>query len=143
MIRGDVAACLSALRAGEDVARETTADAIVIPQLHEQIFPAIAQAALVDRVGALGILESFNVATLIEGADAAVKSAEVHLLEIRLAMALGGKAFCVLTGDVAAVRAAVETGRHVIGEKGALTNWAVIPLPKAELVKELLGGRLI
>jgi microcompartment protein CcmL/EutN len=143
IVRGDVAACISAVGAGEEAARETTADAIVIPQLHDEIFPAIAQSSLVDEVGALGILESFNVATLIEGADAAVKSAEVHLIEIRLAMALGGKAFCVLTGDVAAVRAAVETGKHVIGEKGALTNWAVIPSPKAELVKELLGGRLI
>ncbi len=142
IVRGDVAACRSAVSAGEEVGRETVADAIVIPHLHEEVFPAIAQASLVERVQALGVLESFNVATLIEGADAAVKSAEVHLLEIRLAMALGGKAFCILTGEVAAVRAAVETGKSVIGDKGCLTNWAVIPAPNPELVKEILGGRL-
>lgn len=143
LVRGDVAACTASVAAGEAVARETTADSIVIPNLHDDVFPAIAQSAVIDEVAALGVIEAFNVATLIEGADAAVKAAEVRLLEIRLAMALGGKAFCVLSGEVAAVRAAVEAGKMVIGEKGLLTNWAVIPAPNAALVKELLGGRLL
>lgn len=143
LVRGDVAACEASVAAGMEVGRETVADSIVIPNLHDEIFPAISQSAVVDGVAALGVLEAFNVATLIEGADAAVKAAEVHLVEIRLAMALGGKAFCVLTGEVAAVRAAVESGKQVIGEKGLLTNWAVIPSPSGALVKELLGGRLI
>lgn len=143
LVRGDVAACEASVAAGMGAGRETVADSIVIPNLHDDIFPAISQSAVIDEVAALGVLEAFNVATLIEGADAAVKAAEVHLVEIRLAMALGGKAFCVLTGEVAAVRAAVESGIRVIGEKGLLTNWAVIPSPSAALVKELLGGRLI
>ncbi len=143
LVRGDVAACNAAVAAGEAVGRETVADSIVIPNLHDEVFPAISQSAEVGAVAALGILEAFNVAALIEGADAAVKAAEVKLVEIRLAMALGGKAFCVLTGDVAAVRAALETGKLVIGEKGLLVNWALIPSPNAALVKELLGGRLL
>jgi microcompartment protein CcmL/EutN len=142
LVRGDVAACASSVQAGEAVGKECVADSVVIPHLHEQIFPAMSQSSLVEAVEALGVLEAFDVAALIEGADAAVKAAEVHLLEIRLAMALGGKAFCILTGQVAAVRAAIEAGSLVIGEKGLLTQWAVIPAPKAELVRELLGGRL-
>ena len=143
LVRGDVAACNASVSAGEALGRETVADSIVIPNLHDDVFPAISQSSAIDAVAALGILEAFNVATLIEGADAAVKAAEVRLLEIRLAMALGGKAFCVLTGEVAAVRAAVEAGKMIIGEKGLLTNWAVIPSPDPALVKELLGGRLL
>ena len=143
LVRGDVAACSSALSAGQDLGGEAVADAIVIPHLHEQVFPALSQSAEVEAVQALGVLEAFNVATLIEGADAAVKAAQVRLIEIRIAMALGGKAFCILTGEVAAVRAAVDAGKEVIGEKGLLTNWAVIPAPRPELVKEILGGRLL
>lgn len=143
LVRGDVAACEASVSAGEAVGREMVADSVVIPNLHEQIFPAMSQSSLVEAVEALGVLEAFDVAALIEGADAAVKAAEVRLLEIRLAMALGGKAFCILTGRVAAVRAAVEAGSLVIGEKGLLTSWAVIPAPKDELVRELLGGRLL
>lgn len=143
LVRGDVAACDSAVEAGAASAKDCVADRIVIANLHPEVFPAIAQSSVVEKVEALGILEGFNVASLIEAADAAVKSAEVTLVEIRLAMALGGKAFAVLSGQVSAVRAAVETGKMVLGERGLLTNWAVIPAPRPELVKELLGGRLI
>ena len=143
LVRGDVAACRASVDEGIRDGAEAVADAIVIPNLHEQVFPAISQSAEIGPVETLGILEAFNVATLIEGADAAVKSAEVSLLEIRLAMALGGKAFCILTGTVAATQAAVEAGKLVIGEKGLLAGWALIPSPHRALVKELLGGRLI
>ena len=63
-----------------------------------------------EALEALGIIESFSVASLIEGADAMAKSANVQLVEVRLAMALGGKAFASVTGSVAAVTAAVEAG---------------------------------
>jgi microcompartment protein CcmL/EutN len=75
---------------------------------------------------------------LIEGADAAVKTADVNLIEIRLAMALGGKAFATLNGEVAAVRAAVEAGAAVVAEKGLLVNTVVIPSPSAQLYREVL-----
>lgn len=142
LVRGDVAACASSLKAGEEAGRECVADSVLIPSLHEEVFPAISQATQVAKVEALGVIEGFNVATLIEAADASVKSAEVHLLEIRMAMALGGKAFAVLTGSVAAVTAAVQTGKMALKEKGLLTNYAIIPSPKKELIKELLEGRL-
>lgn len=142
LVRGDVAACVSSVRAGSEAGRDCVADSVTIPNLNDQVFPAISQSPAVGKVEALGIIEGFNVSTLIEAADAAVKSAEVSLLEIRLAMALGGKAFAVVTGSVAAVTAAVATGKEVLREKGLLTNYAIIPAPKKELVKELLEGRL-
>ena len=89
-----------------------------------------------DGLDALGVLESFSVAALIEGADAAVKSAYVQLIEMRLAMALGGKAFVTMTGSVAAVRSAVDAGAQVVGQKGMLVNKAVIPSPRPELMTD-------
>jgi microcompartment protein CcmL/EutN len=86
----------------------------------------------------LGILESFNVATLLEGADAAAKAAAVTLLEIRLAMALGGKAFCTLTGDVGSVQSAVAAGRQVLAEAGALVNAVVISRPHPDVYREVI-----
>ncbi|MEK9138812.1 MAG: BMC domain-containing protein, partial [Bacteroidota bacterium] len=113
-------------------------DTFVIPNVHASVFPAIAGAAQVESFDALGIIESFSVASLIEGADAAVKAARVELIEIRLAMALGGKAFCTLTGDVAAVKAAVDAGAAAVAEKGLLVNKVVIPHPRKELLKEIV-----
>ena len=92
MVRGDVAAVEAAVAAGMSAGHFSVIDSFVIPNLHESVFPAISGDAKVEALEALGIVESFSVASLIEGADAAVKAANVELIEIRLAMALGGKA---------------------------------------------------
>ncbi|HXI24854.1 MAG TPA: BMC domain-containing protein [Pyrinomonadaceae bacterium] len=66
------------------------------------------------------------------------RSADVMLIEIRLAMALGGKAFVTMTGNVAAVQAAVDAGASVLGGKGLLVNKIVIPAPRMELLNEIV-----
>ena len=138
MVRGDVAAVEASVSAGLSGCRFAVIDSFVIPNLHEAVFPAIAGSTKVEELNALGIVESFSVASLIEGADAAVKTANVELIEIRLAMALGGKAFVTLTGNVAAVQSAVEAGAQVVGQKGMLVNKVVIPHPRPELLNEMI-----
>src|ERR1039457_6605204 len=96
MVRGDVAAVEAAVSSGMSGCRFAVIDSFVIPNLHEAVFPAISGASKAGELEALGIVESFSVASLIEGADAAVKTANVQLIEIRLEMALGGKAFVTM-----------------------------------------------
>src|SRR5512143_3784137 len=122
MVRGDVAAVQASVDAGSRAGSFSGIDTFVIPNVHEDVFPAISGSSKVETLEALGILESFSVASLIEGADAAAKSANVKLIEVRLAMALGGKAFVTLTGNVAAVRSAVESGAQGSAKKGWLVN---------------------
>ena len=138
MVRGDVGAVQAAVAAGNSAGHFSIIDSFVIPNLHESVFPAISGASKVEEMEALGIVESFSVASLIEGADAAVKAANVQLIEIRLAMALGGKAFVTMTGNVAAVQSAVDAGAHVVGQKGMLVNKVVIPSPRPELLTEMI-----
>jgi len=138
MVRGDVAAVQSSVDAGSRAGAFSVIDTFVIPNVHDSLFPALSGTAKVERLEALGILESFSVASLIEGADAAAKAANVQLIEVRLAMALGGKAFVTLTGNVAAVRSAVEAGAEVIAKKGLLVNKVVIPQPRRELLSEMI-----
>jgi microcompartment protein CcmL/EutN len=138
MVRGDVAAVQASVESGSQTGDFSVIDTFVIPNLHDDVFPAITGINKVEAIEALGIIESFSVASLIEGADAAVKAAQVRLVEIRLAMALGGKAFVSLTGTVAAVRSAVDAGARVISQKGLLTNKVVIAQPRPELLNEIL-----
>jgi microcompartment protein CcmL/EutN len=138
LVRGEVAAVQSSVEAGGQACRASVIDTFVLPNVHESVFPALAGTAAAGPLEALGVLEAFSVASLVEGADAAAKSANVRLIEIRLAMALGGKAFVSLTGSVSAVRTAVEAGARVIGAKGLLVNKAVIPNPRPELLSDLV-----
>ena len=138
LIGGDVAAVGAAVHAGCTAAKGCLSDQFVIPSVHPDVFAALARSRPVEPSGALGILESFNVANLIEAADAAVKAANVTLLEIRLAMALGGKAFATFTGDVSSVQAAVDAGRAVIAGAGLLVNAVVIARPHPDVYRELI-----
>ncbi len=138
MVRGDVAAVESSVVRGREAGSFSVIDSVVIPNLHEAVFPAIAGSNKLQAMEALGVIESFSVASLIQAADAAVKAANVKLLEIRLAMALGGKAFVTLTGEVGAVRASVGAGAAVVSAKGLLTNMVVIPQPRPELLSEMI-----
>ncbi len=138
LIGGDVSAVTASVEAGGKAGRGSIIDVFIIPNVHPAVFPAIAGSSNVTMLEALGIVESFSVASLIEASDAAVKAANVQLIEIRLAMALGGKAFMTLTGDVAAVQAAVDAGAAVVSEKGLLVNKVVIPHPRKELLSEVV-----
>ena len=53
-------------------------------------------------------------------------------------MALGGKAFVTLTGDVAAVESAVGAAAQIVDQKGLLVNKVVIPRPRPELLNEMI-----
>ena len=138
LIGGEVAEVQSAVDAAVTNVDFAIIDTFVIPNVHPDIFPALSGHSGVKTLEALGIIESFSVASLIEGADAAVKAASVKIIEIRLAMALGGKAFCTITGEVAAVTSAVDSGAKVISDRGLLVNKVVIPQPRPELLSEMI-----
>ena len=138
LIAGEIGSVASALDAGRDAANGCLIDSVLIPNIHPDVFAAMGRTQTPEPDGALGIFESFNVATLILGADAAAKSANVRLLEVRLAMAMGGKAFCTLTGDVAAVQAAVDAGKRFIGEQGMLVNAVVLSRPHPDVYREVV-----
>jgi microcompartment protein CcmL/EutN len=138
LIGGDTAAVQSAVAAGATAANGCLIDQFIIANVHPDVISAIGRTHPAEPTGALGILESFNVATLIQAADVAAKAANVILLEIRLAMALGGKAFVTMTGDVASVESAIAAGRRVISEAGVLVNAVVISRPHPDVYREVI-----
>src|SRR5450432_2692279 len=75
MVRGDVAAVQAAVAAGISGTRFSVIDSFVIPNLHEAVFPAISGTTKVEALEALGIVESFSVASVIVNKNEAVKAA--------------------------------------------------------------------
>lgn len=109
-------------------------DKFLIPNAHPSLFPALSGVTPPPKIEALGIIEGFSVAGIVEAADAAAKAANVQLIEIQAAMAIGGKGFVTMTGDVAAVNAAVEAGAKLVEERGLLVDKVVIPSPCPEII---------
>jgi microcompartment protein CcmL/EutN len=136
LVGGDVASVEASVAAGKEVGGGAVIDSCLIANIDQAIFPAISGTVIQQSLAALGVIESFSVASLFEGADVAAKAADVQLLEIRLAMALGGKAFVKISGDVGSVEAAVEAGAARISARGMLVNKVVIPAPSPQLLGE-------
>jgi len=128
---------LGSVQAAIDSARvkfpEMLVDSFVLGNPHESIFSAIYGACEVGDVEALGIVETFTVAGTIVAADVAAKTADIRLVEVRLARGLAGKSFCLFTGDVAAVTAAVEKAKAAVTNDGMLLDSAIIPRPDKKL----------
>ena len=137
---GTVAAVEASLAAGQTEAEGYLIDDTIIPSVHEEVFPALANSVELPEgaVKALGIVETFSASSIIECADAGVKASKVNLLRIHVAMAIGGKGFVTLTGDVAAVQAAVKAAAQVASEHGILVATTVIPNPRRELFREFI-----
>jgi microcompartment protein CcmL/EutN len=53
-------------------------------------------------------------------------------------MAIGGKGFVLLTGDISSVEAAVAAAAPVAGAEGMLVSSVVIPAPRRELFREYI-----
>jgi len=137
IVEGEVAAVRSAVEAGKYSAGSTLVDSLVIPGIHEQVAPAIGATAEVDEVNALGVMESFSICSAIQAADTAVKAAAINLIEIRLGRGLGGKAFVILTGEVAAVKAAVEAAEALEEVQGMLGASTIIPSPHKKIIESI------
>ena len=138
LISGD----LSAVRAAVDAAKTSNpnrlVDSFVLGNPHESIFPAIYGATEINNQKALGIVETYSAASMVAAADAAAKTAVVQLVEIRLAKGMCGKSYMVLTGDVAAVTAAVEKAKADIGDRGMLLDSSVIANPDEKTWRNIL-----
>ena len=126
---------LSAVRASVDAAKtrypEQLIDSFLLGNPHDGIFPAIYGTADIKNRNALGVLETFDAAAIFVAADEAAKTAEVDLIEIRVARGMCGKSYVFLTGEVAAVSAAIAKAEAAVSERGMYLDSSVIASPDA------------
>lgn len=138
LVTGDVGAVKSSVETGKLVGGAFVIDSLLIPNIHQDLLPAISGTTAISGVNAIGVIESYSIASIIVAADAAAKSAKVNLIEVRLGMGIGGKSYVTLTGNVSDVEDAVRNGSQIVINNGYLVNKVVIPSPDKELFNSLL-----
>jgi microcompartment protein CcmL/EutN len=137
-VSGQVAAVSASVDAGMEPAGDSLVDYTVIPSVHPQVVPALTAVSDPSITGAVGVIETFSMCASVKAADEAVKSADVHLVEIRLGRGLAGKAFVLITGEVASVRAAILAAVTSLQEEALLIATTVIPSPHPALMEKIL-----
>ena len=134
IVTGEVSAVSESVVAGKAEAGQRLIDSMVISHVHEQVPRAINACNEIGEVAAIGVMEAYSLCAAVVAADAAVKAADIHLMDVRLGRGLGGKSFITMTGDVAAVRAAIHAAEGMPEVKGLLSESVVIPHPHPDIV---------
>ena len=80
---------------------------------------------------AIGLIETKGIVAAVEACDAALKAANVTFVEQHKVGS--GLVAITLSGDVAAVRAAVDAGAEAAGRVGEVVSVHVIPRPADDL----------
>ena len=137
LFSGEVAAVTASLEAGARVADGYVVDSVVIPRVHPQVVEAIGMACAPTDLQAIGVMEFFSITAAVYAADAAVKAADVQLLDVRLGTGIGGKSFVIMTGEVAAVNESVNCGIQAAADKGMVYEKCVIPNPRPEIFESI------
>lgn len=137
-----ITGALSAVSAAVEAARARHGmhliDSFVLGNPHGDIFPALYGSTEIGEVDALGIMETYSAPSMIVAADAAAKTAIVRLIEIRLCKGMCGKSYTMLTGEVAAVSAAIEAAQKSVEDTGLFLDSSVIPHPDPKLYRAIL-----
>ena len=138
LITGD----LSAVKASVDRARvqyeRFLIDSFVLGNPHESILPAIYGATHIGELNALGIMETYSAPSIIVAADVAAKTAIVDLIEVRVARGMCGKSYVMLTGEIAAVEAAIQAAKQTIEESGMYLDSSVIAHPDKKICNKIV-----
>src|ERR1700759_5183411 len=85
--------------------------------------------------GALGLIETRGLVAAIEAADAMVKAADVGIVG-RESIG-GGYVTVAVSGDVGAVKAAIDGGATAAKKTGELVSAHLIPRPHEDVAKVL------
>jgi microcompartment protein CcmL/EutN len=143
VVRGTVADVETAASVAREVAGFALINIATIPNVDPRVFPAMSNCGVVQvntpkSVGALLIIETFSVVSAITAADIAIKEADLELLRVHVAMAVGGKGFVVMTGTIAALESAVKPAVAHCRSEGMLAGYTIIRNPHEEVLRELL-----
>jgi microcompartment protein CcmL/EutN len=135
LITGPVGEVESSLRAGRGILDKTLVDEVLIRNVHQQVIDTLDKRVPVEKLEAVGVIETKEAVAAVLAADAAAKAAAVRLIETRTAVP-GGKGLVTMTGSVGDVRTAVAAGISAI-RKELLAGQVVIPQADGQLLASI------
>lgn len=138
LIAGDVASVDSSMKEGLESGKHFVVDQLFLPNAHPSLIPAITGTTVIEEIDAVGIVETFSVASCIIAADAAAKESPIELIQMRLGFGLGGKGYFTMTGDLADIESSVEAATRKIQDQALIINTVIIPKPHEEFKDKLL-----
>jgi len=137
LIGGSVASVGMAFAKGMSRGQDHLLDAVFLPDIHESVYSACLGKRLTCGSEALSVMEVATVASILQSSDAAMKGAEVELVELRLADDLGGKSIAIYAGKVEDVEMAINISEKAVENPENILSQSIIPRIDTELAKQI------
>ena len=131
---GEVDDVAESMKEGKKIGGDLLINDIFIPQIHPSVIPALTASVKIEQFGAIGVIETFSIASCVIAADIAAKATPVKLVEMRLANGLGGKGFFIMTGDLADVEASTAAAAEYVRKEGLLAGHEIIQNPHYDVI---------
>ena len=135
IVVGGVAEVEEAMGAGIPMAGDRLVDKLLLAQAHEQLAPLIAGGRGNAEFDSVAVVETATVCATVLAADAAAKATPVTLIDLRLAVGIGGKGFFTMSGALDDVEASVSAATQAAGEH--LIQTELIARPHEDFGKRL------
>ncbi len=129
LIEGDVAAVRESFETGLAVAADTIVDTLLLANPHQALPTALRLSSKPPRLEPVGVVETTAIASALLAADAGCKAAPVDLIVVRLAVGMAGKSFCIFSGTLPDVQAAVDAAAAVASEHSRLVETTILANP--------------
>lgn len=140
LIGGAVAAVDESFREGLRVAGSAQIDSLILPDVHPRVVEALLNKKVKVEAESLGVMETVSIATNIQAADAAIKGAQVEIVEMRLGDGYGGKGYTLFNGKVEDVEAALDIATQIIASKNVDANTSIISQLDEGMIRQLNGN---
>jgi microcompartment protein CcmL/EutN len=132
LFSGPVAEVQESHQAAVEFAGSGVIDQLWLPYAHPMLVQGLEEAFSAEWGESIGVVETHTVAAAILCADAALKEAEVRLMQLHLARGIGGKGYFTLSGSLDMVEAALLAAGKAVSENLLLTT-ELIQKPHPEL----------
>ncbi len=140
LVGGTVASVELAFTKGIAKGKAHLLDAVFLPNIHSSVYQACLGTRMTCGSDALGAIEMATVSSILRSADAAMKGAQVDLVELRLADDLGGKSIAIYAGKVEEVETAINLSETTLETPEHLLSQTIIPRIDQEIAKQIDGS---
>ncbi|OQA23395.1 MAG: BMC domain protein [Actinobacteria bacterium ADurb.Bin346] len=137
IVSGKTSAVEKSVEVADRLGGREVFSSFVISAINSEIIDAISGKPGAELEDSIGIIESLQMANLINAADISLDSAEVKIVEFRLGKGCGVNSFYIITGKLTAVEEAVKNSAEFLKDNGSLIAFRVIASPDRELLRWL------
>lgn len=137
IVSGDVAAVEKSVSVADRLGGRHVYSSYVVSGIGNEIMDAISGKYVPEINDSIAIIESQNMANIINAADISIDSAEVDIVELRLGKGCGVNSFYIITGKLEAVKEAAGNAAGFLSENGSLLAYRIIAKPDRDLLRWL------